>query len=105
MKEEGVVSMCITNGLFVIGKLIGGNKLTDPRIFMVIDDGKRVQMSPLPGTPPFIAINPEALRYPMPETPENKNILDLYDRVTHPQNVVVPVSKPTLVTPGGVSLN
>lgn len=98
-KEEGVITMVCIVGLFILGKLVGGNKLTDPRIFSIIEEGRRIQMSPPPGTPPFIVLTGvDGFRYTMPETPENKNILELYDRVTHPPNVVIPTSRPTLVT-------
>lgn len=83
-KEEGVVTMIISNGLFLIGKLAGGNKLLcDPRVFMVIEGGKRIQMSPLPGAPPFITLGNDRMGYIIPET--EKNLLDLYYRVTHPE--------------------
>jgi hypothetical protein len=85
MKEqEGILSMVIINGIFMIGKMVGGNKLTKPRIFSIIKDGKEIMMSPLPGTPPFLRVGIEANSYPIPDRPENKNIVDLYDRVTNP---------------------
>lgn len=99
-KEEGVITMVVVAGLFILGKLIGGNKLTDPRIFSIIENGQRIMMSPPPGTPPFIVLTGvDGFRYTMPDVPENKNILELYDRVTHPQNIVLPTSRPTLETP------
>lgn len=100
-KEEGVITMVCVVGLFILGKLIGGNKLTEPRIFSIIENGQRIQMSPLPGTPPFIVLTGvDGFRYTMPETSDNKGILELYDRVTHPQsNIVLPVNRSTLVTP------
>lgn len=89
-KEEGVITMVFVAGLFIVGKLVGGNKLTDPRIFGIIDNGQRIQMSPLPGTPPFIIFTEvDGFRYPMPDVPENKGILELYDKVTHPQLNIV----------------
>lgn len=83
-KDEGVLAMVITSGLFIIGKLIGGNKLTKPRVFMIIEDGKKIQMSPLPGTPPFLRIGLDVSSYTMPMTELNKNITDLYSKVTDP---------------------
>ena len=89
VKEEGVITMCLTNGLFVLGKLIGGNKLCDPRIFGIIENGQKIQMAPLPGTPPFLNLGNEVSRYTMPEVADNKNILDLYYRVTHPTPEII----------------
>jgi hypothetical protein len=86
--KEGVITMTVTGGLFIIGKLIGGNKLTDPRVFDVIEDGAKIQMRPLPGTPPFVTLGTDGFRYPVPE--DDKPILDLYDRVTHPFIVTEP---------------
>lgn len=87
-QHEGVkdeVSMVVVSGLFLVGKLIGGNKLTEPRVFQIIEQGKKIQMSPLPGNPPFVLVNNEGLRYTIPDTNINKNITELYYRVTHPE--------------------
>ena len=100
-KEEGVITMCIISGLFVIGKLVGGNKLIDPRVFdmymeplfdkegkpILAENGQqkaeeRIRMRPLPGVPAFCTIGPESLRYSV--TSETQNILSLYKRVTTP---------------------
>jgi hypothetical protein len=94
-KEEGVITMTVTNGLFILGKLISGNKLQLPRIFSIIKDGREMMLSPLPGTPLFITIGVNTLHYPIPLDAENKNLLALYDKVTHPQpqpssNIVMP---------------
>lgn len=92
-KESGVITMAFISGLFILGKLLGGNKLTDPRIFSIIENGKRIMLSPLPGTPSFITLGPDGFHYPMPINDDNANIFDLYDRVTHPQpqsNIVLP---------------
>ena len=82
--EEPKVTMCVVGGLFLMGKLIGGNKLMDPRIFTLIENGKRMQLSPLPSQPPFVIIARMSLFYPIPET--DKNMLELYERVTNPEN-------------------
>jgi hypothetical protein len=82
MKEEGVLTMVISGGLFLIGRLVGGNKLVKPRVFQVIENGKRIQMSPLPGTPPFMRIGLETGSYAIPE--REKEIHDLYERVANP---------------------
>lgn len=82
--EEPKVTMCVVGGLFLMGKLIGGNKLMDPRVFTLIENGKRMQLSPLPSQPPFVIIARMSLFYPIPET--DKNMLELYERVTNPEN-------------------
>ena len=92
-KEEGVISMVVSNGLFIVGKLVGGNKLIEPRIFQVIEGGKKIQLSPLPSTPPFITLESDGFRYAIPET--DRNIPDLYDRVTHPAPVMFDQSDET----------
>jgi len=82
IKDEGVISMVITNGMFIMGKLIGGNKLCLPRVFTFLEEGKRIQLSPLPAIPPFITIGNDAARYAVPET--DRNLHELYQRVTNP---------------------
>jgi hypothetical protein len=52
-------------------------------VFQVIENGKRIQMSPLPGTPPFMRIGLESGSYTMPE--REKAIHDLYKQVTSPE--------------------
>lgn len=93
-KEEGIITMVCSNGLFILGKLTDGNKLCNPRVFQILKNGAEMQLSPLPATPSFVIVGSEGLKYPLPETPENKNLFDLYDRVTHPQlpTVEVPVN-------------
>lgn len=81
-RETGVITMVCSGGMFIVGNLIGGNKLVNPRLFMLIEDGKRIQMSPLPANPSFIILGNDGFRYVIPEN--ERNILDLYDRVTHP---------------------
>jgi hypothetical protein len=83
-EQAGVLTMVIINGIFMVGKMIGGNKLTKPRIFSIIKDGKEIMMQPLPRTPTFIRIGIEACSYSVPDRMENKNIFDLYERVTNP---------------------
>ena len=100
-KGDGVITMCIVSGLFVIGKLVGGNKLIDPRVFdmymepLFDKEGKpilgengqqkaeeRIRMRPLPGVPAFCTIGSDVLKYPV--ISETQNILSLYKRVTTP---------------------
>ena len=80
--ESGPITMVCTSGLFIIGELIGGNKLCKPRIFILIEDGRKMQMSTLPGNPTFLTLGADGFRYPLPET--DKNIRELYIRVTTP---------------------
>jgi hypothetical protein len=82
IKVESLTMLICSGGAFIVGRLIGGNKLTKPRLISIIDDGKRIQMSPLPGTPPFMRVGMES-NYPIPETEGNKALYDLYERVTN----------------------
>lgn len=117
--KEGVVTMCIISGLFIIGKLVGGNKLINPRVFdmymepffdsakkPVIDPDtglqkaeERIRMRPLPGVPAFCTIGPDALRYPVATNVQN--VLSLYTRVTEPPP---PVEEKRILVPG-VAIN
>ena len=101
-QEAGVISMCLIGGLFIVGVLTGGNKLSDPRVVTLFEepkvdpttgkavmgvDGRQVtipkmRMSPMPGNPPYVISNRMSLVYPIPE--HDKNTLDLYKRVTAP---------------------
>ena len=102
MENEGTITMVITNGLFVIGKLVGGNKLIQPRIFTVYNepvkgvDGKpifndkgeqqmeeRIRMQSFPGTPGFCTIGQDAIKYPV--VTNMQNVLFLYERVITPR--------------------
>jgi len=82
-KKEGTLSMVIASGIFIVGRLVGGNKLLKPRIFQIIENGSKIQLSPFPSTPAFIRIPMDALAYPIPE--KDTNLTDLYERVTNPQ--------------------
>lgn len=92
VKEEGVITMCVCNGLFIIGRLLGGGKkLLQPRVFTVftekamvdgdLQEVEKIGMRPLPGTPPFCYLG-DAITYPV--VTNQMNILDLYHRVTTP---------------------
>ena len=43
--EGGAITMVVSNGLFILGKLVDGNKLLDPRVFQIIDSGQKMQLS------------------------------------------------------------
>jgi hypothetical protein len=95
-RDKCNITMICTSGIFIIGNLIGGNKLTNPRLFTIIDDGKRIQMAPLPGNPAFLRLGMEGFSYPIP--PTDKPILELYERVTRP-SPPLPVGEPKIGTP------
>lgn len=84
-EEKPKVTMCVVDGLFLVGKLSNGNKLMNPRIFTLIDNGARMQLSPLPTQPSFISVHRMSLSYPIPEKEEN--LLALYEKVTTPEKV------------------
>ena len=99
-QPEGTLTMAIIAGNFwLVGRLVGGNKLTKPRIFSIIEDidpmtkqakidpatGRPVtliQMAPLPGTPPFYRMSGGEGTYPVPE--RETNYFELYNKVTDP---------------------
>jgi hypothetical protein len=89
--EEPRVTMCVVAGMFLVGKLVGGNKLMNPRVFTLIEEGKRMQLSPLPALPPFIIVARMGMSYPIPEA---DNIYKLYVKVTTPPEpeIVVPIA-------------
>ena len=83
--SKGIVYMVCTGGLFIIGKL-NGSRLSNPRVFQIIENGAKIQMSPLPGEPGFIILRDYGFSYEVAlNTSNSSNILDLYYRVTHPQ--------------------
>jgi hypothetical protein len=90
--NPSIITMCCTGGLFILGNLVSGNKLTNPRVFNVIDNGTRIQLSPLPGNPPWINTGSDGFRYHIPST--DTNLLGLYYRVTHPEENVLTVNTP-----------
>ena len=88
--EEPKVTMCVVAGLFLVGKLVGGNKLMNPRVFTLIEDGKRMQLSPLPALPPFVIVARMGLSYLIPET---DSLYKLYEKVTTPpeKDILIPL--------------
>lgn len=85
VKEEGVITMVCVAGLFIMGKLVSGNKLCNPRVFSFIEDGKKMQLAPLPSTPIFITLGMDGFRYQISD--QDKNLLNLYYRVTGPEDM------------------
>lgn len=85
------IVICITNsGMFLVGrKSPGSKKLLNPRVFAYLDNGNRIQMSPLPSTPPFITLIGNEIVYPVPEDDQegSRDIINLYNRVTDPVQI------------------
>lgn len=82
-QEMEILHLILVNGLFLIGKLAGGNKLLKPRIYTPLNDG-RIHMGPLPGTPVFLDIRNCAGVAPI-RPDRNKDIYGLYAQVTDPK--------------------
>ncbi len=93
MKDESVITMCIIDGVFIMGKL-SGSRLSDPRVFTIFDGGKQMQLAPLPANPPSVVVGPNGIKYEIPST--EKNILALYYKVTHPVQSPVLIPKPVI---------
>jgi hypothetical protein len=98
MADEGVLTFVVDSGMFILGNLVGSNKLNKPRVFQIIQnpdydstkpaEGENsktlIQLSPLPGTPPYLNVGSGVSRYPVPLKVWNKIITELYARVTNP---------------------
>jgi hypothetical protein len=88
--EKKEISMVISSGLFIVGVMVGDNKILNPRMFTMfeaVEDGKKVpkmQLSPLPSNPPVIYVRPE-VRYRIPDW--DAGLLRLYEKVTAPIKV------------------
>lgn len=69
-------------GLVLLGTVEEGQEgvLHNPRILTILDGGKRIQLSPLPGTPPFVRYTGEVLAYDMPK--REGVVYKLYAQVT-----------------------
>lgn len=91
MKENDVV-MCITNGIFVVGRFSLG-MLLEPRQFRIYriqvkdksgrgepKEEERIELKPLPGIPEICSIPPGALTYSI--TTDEMNLLPLYKQIT-----------------------
>jgi len=97
MKEGKLTMCCVTGGIFIVGRLFN-RKLDKPRVFSIIENGAKIQLAPLPGTPDFLILGTDGFHYPIHE--REKNLIDLYEKVTHPpeevpnKNVVNMVSSP-----------
>jgi hypothetical protein len=85
VKEEPAapITMAIIDGMLILGTLIGGNKLLLPRLFNFINDGKEIQMGPLPGIPEWLRLGTGVTTYSISE--QSRGIIELYKKVTTPQ--------------------
>lgn len=77
-----VLTLVITQGLFVMGKMTPDGRLEKPRILTFLENGKRVQLSPLPGIPKYLYIGVGNPFYSIPA--RDKSLYDLYRQVTAP---------------------
>ena len=77
-----LVMVILNGGLFVVGKMnVGVKEIDDPRVFSVIDNGKRIQLAPLPGVP--ISLRYENCpSYIIENNEVNRSLFDLYEKVT-----------------------
>ena len=81
------LSMVIQGPFWLVGKLEGG-KVFQPRIYRIIDDPKQqgqklIQLEPFPHFPPYVAVGPGALSYPILD--RERNLIELYEKVTSPE--------------------
>jgi hypothetical protein len=78
--------MLIQGNFWFVGRLTG-NKLMQPRIYRIIQDPQNknqqlIQLEPLPHFPPFLNAS-GCISYPI--LLREKNLIDLYARVTSPE--------------------
>lgn len=95
MSNEGVITMCVSSGLFLMGRLTG-TKLLHPRVFTAFEVEEqnpitkeirrvpKMQLSPLPGVPPYVIVKGDGFSYPVED---DEALLSLYKRVTTPQPI------------------
>ena len=94
-EDRAVTTMVCVGGIFIVGGMMGGNKLISPRLYTIFDDKEpdplnpgryrsvqKQQMSPLPGNPPFVIVGQDGFRYAVPEA--DVAMHELYRRVTKP---------------------
>ena len=87
MKNEGIFSMIIQGQFWFVGRLVGGNKVFQPRIYRIIPDQKNsgqqlIQLEPFPHFPPHVNVG-AAISYPILD--REKGLIDLYEKVTSPE--------------------
>ena len=98
MKLEGTLSGVISSGVVLVGDLVG-TKLIKPRVFQVINNGRDMQLSPLPGTPHFLKLAGDFMSWPIPDDANNKNLIGLWEKVTSP-----PKEPPRIVGAGEMGI-
>ena len=81
-QPESPLTMAIIDGMLILGTLIGGNKLLLPRLFNFINEGKEIQMGPLPGIPPYLRLGVGVSTYPISEGAVG--LIKLYKQVITP---------------------
>lgn len=93
-KKDNALTMVVAGGVFLIGTLVGGNKLLLPRVFTTFEEKEKhpetgadimipkIRMEPLPGIPPFVILKGDGFTYPVPEV--DIFIYRLYRQVTTP---------------------
>jgi hypothetical protein len=101
--KNEVLTMAVAGGVFLVGTLIGGNKLLLPRVFTTFEEKEKdpatglwkkdpetgddalfpkIRMQPLPGVPPFVLLKGDGFTYPVPES--DIFLYRLYRKVTTP---------------------
>ena len=76
------LDMVVTQGLFLIGEIQDKNVIKNPRVLTILEEGKKIQMTPLPGLPARAQFPDTALRYKIPMREDG--IYNLYAQVTAP---------------------
>lgn len=76
------LTMVITQGLFIVGNMGADGRLYKPRILSILDQGKKIQLSPLPGVPGYLYVGVGNPFYPIPT--RDTALYDLYKQVTAP---------------------
>ncbi len=72
----------VVNGIFMVGEL-KGNQLLLPRVFSIIEDGKKIQLQALPFVPLSITLTGGYTHYPI--QPDQRNLIELWEKVTDPE--------------------
>lgn len=73
------LTMVVSGGLMFVGVWGENNRLLNPRIYMLINEGKEFQLSPMPCNPLFIVVHNKDITYPVPE--HDKNLYELYEKL------------------------
>jgi len=79
-EEKGELVIMVTQGMFIVGTATGAGRLEKPRVLTILDKGKQMQLTPLPGIPGEIFAPRDTISYVIPA--HDKGIKSLYERVT-----------------------